>query len=867
MKTSEDQARFLYEVNGDATSSLEILTGEKGHILSETEIVLDDRVIEDVILNSVSENAQEIHNLKMLTYLSSLVNPECATPMEFRKQLEVLFSRNTAIQQQDDNEDSHCKYLSRSVLMHNLALSYLSGDEPEKALELLLPLFEQFFSPNTGSNENSINVVNSSNDDEIEIRDVQCRIAFIVLECMLALGRKVVYGINSKENTGECSETEIRGENILTWIQSYITRAAERNGRHKTTQSSSTVRSQSNVIESTTELKFRLHCYKCRFIFASQNEYGKRMKQQQQQRSSSKRELKNAMEIYQHKLIGKKQNTNAMSSTTASNSRSESIDGGASVQGSVYSLSNDVNAHNDYVQGLSGELNNTGGTTMSSISNEVSPSLSSRIIQKQSKRLEMQSQFVLCLKAYSEYLKDNSKKSLKLCAEAKNSGERRRDKIFNDVYNQNSEIAEKVESLTVVDLSSNDIMRGDLKHKLEIQRALDIDSALHYNNLAIVHQTMGKVNIAMHYYARSLSHVENISRSKHVTQAEKDGIINQIPICQILHNAAICSQQLQHFLAAYECMAICLKASPVYFAKKPRCWLRMAESCIGIHFKLKSKGSSQDSMINFIWKRKTKTASIEFDFQNDTCTIASAMTTNLPTDLGNKEDLEYTSSNPLSRALYSLNRCISLINESFEHNTFEGSSNSDVEETAKVALAYVWLELNEPLSVVQIANTVLQTQSFSNFEDQDDDKKFPESLRRRLTLRLYACEAMHILGNPEKARIFLMDGDSPQEREEFITHLSNNLTVPSEGRSKSSSETTNKSELVEIETLIQISLTGALDSMVRAKACKGSLNYQSQNKPGAVYMDGSTRKALIHCLLLDGNNEKALLILKNHTNN
>jgi len=272
-------------------------------------------------------------------------------------------------------------------------------------------------------------------------------------------------------------------------------------------------------------------------------------------------------------------------------------------------------------------------------------------------------------------------------------------------------------------------------------------------------------------------------------------------------------------------------------------------------------------MINFIWKRKTKTASIEFDFQNDTCTIASAMTTNLPTDLGNKEDLEYTSSNPLSRALYSLNRCISLINESFEHNTFEGSSNSDVEETAKVALAYVWLELNEPLSVVQIANTVLQTQPFSNCEDQDDDKKIPESLRRRLTLRLYACEAMHILGNPEKARIFLMDGDSSQEREEFITHLSNNLTVPSEVRAKSSSETTNKSEPVEIETLIQISLSGALDSMVRTKTCKGSLNYQSQNEPGAAYMDGSTRKALIHCLLRDGNNEKALLILKNHTNN
>lgn len=243
------------------------------------------------------------------------------------------------------------------------------------------------------------------------------------------------------------------------------------------------------------------------------------------------------------------------------------------------------------------------------------------------------------------------------------------------------------------------------------------------------------------------------------------------------------------------------------------------------------------------------------------------MTANLPTDLGNKEDLEYTSSNPLSRALYSLNRCISLINENFEHNTFEGSSNSDVEETAKVALAYVWLELNEPLSVVQIANTVLQTQPFSNCEDQDDDKKIPESLRRRLTLRLYACEAMHILGNPEKARIFLMDGDSSQEREEFITHLSNNLTVPSEVRAKSSSETTNKSEPVEIETLIQISLSGALDSMVRTKTCKGSLNYQSQNEPGAAYMDGSTRKALIHCLLRDGNNEKALLILKNHTNN
>ena len=106
---------------------------------------------------------------------------------------------------------------------------------------------------------------------------------------------------------------------------------------------------------------------------------------------------------------------------------------------------------------------------------------------------------------------------------------------------------------------------------------------MHYNNLAVAHQAVGKVHIALHYYARSLSYVEIIERDNKRSVIEVDGMANLLPTCEILYNTALCAQQAAKFLDSYECMVRCIKASPGLFAKDPLCWLHLAENCIGMY--------------------------------------------------------------------------------------------------------------------------------------------------------------------------------------------------------------------------------------------------------------------------------------------
>lgn len=137
--------------------------------------------------------------------------------------------------------------------------------------------------------------------------------------------------------------------------------------------------------------------------------------------------------------------------------------------------------------------------------------------------LQSLNQSALNLKANFEQLKGNAKKSLVLCAEARSP---------DPVY-----------------------------------------ESIHSNNLAIVYASCGKRHLALHSTARSLRTCETPS-------FRLDGTATPDATLSILHNSALLAFQAQKFLSAYECMANCVMNSKEY-AERPRCWLRMAESCIG----------------------------------------------------------------------------------------------------------------------------------------------------------------------------------------------------------------------------------------------------------------------------------------------
>jgi hypothetical protein len=61
---------------------------------------------------------------------------------------------------------------------------------------------------------------------------------------------------------------------------------------------------------------------------------------------------------------------------------------------------------------------------------------------------------------------------------------------------------------------------------------------------------------------------------------QNDGTARPDPSLVTLYNSALCSLQARKFLSAYECMSACLKHSRI-FCQRPRCWLLLAEACIG----------------------------------------------------------------------------------------------------------------------------------------------------------------------------------------------------------------------------------------------------------------------------------------------
>ena len=121
-------------------------------------------------------------------------------------------------------------------------------------------------------------------------------------------------------------------------------------------------------------------------------------------------------------------------------------------------------------------------------------------------------------------------------------------------------------------------LKGNTKKSLVLcTEALSSDpsyESIHSNNLAVVYASCQKRHLAMHSSARAIrgTSVARVFRS--------DGTALPDPTLTVFHNAAIVALEGRNFVSAYECMANCVQSSKEY-ADRPRCWLRMAEACIG----------------------------------------------------------------------------------------------------------------------------------------------------------------------------------------------------------------------------------------------------------------------------------------------
>jgi len=743
-------AQYIYEVRGDAASALDVLENSKASPSASAK---------DSSSSSENHRNQEFefgHNEALLTYClsDSHANAHDASKhATFVKQLEEMFANHnkTGQQQNDHNEkgadDGHdqstSKYISMQqlVLGHNLALYYLITNYAEQGVSTLYTLFQGF--------DESV--------DGDELGDIKCKVAFLLLDCILASGKMDI----------------IDDVTVLQWIEKYVSLP-------------STKRNESIY----PLVKFRLHCYKSRSLFF-RNKF-ENAKERDANTRVAKKEMKSAMELYHHKLAKRE---GASTIGTLNRGASAAVDEGASVQESVApsigSMSQDPLQDTLSTAQMGEGIN---GSEVCQLPFEM-------------KSLRKQNQTALYLKANLEYLKGNTKKSLKLCSEAQRYGERQRDNTF---------------EFSNVNKDETQLRNGDLLSLTDAQ------SAYHYNNLAIIHQAAGKFHLAMHYYAKSLGYIERIEKVikvGNVVTVEKDGTACSVPSSKILFNSSLCAQQTSNFSAAQECMRRCVASSPTTFGEDPFCWLHMAESCIGSYTELKSKSR------------------VRFE------------------DSVNSE--QQLSNHHLSRVVDYLNQCIYLCTD--EGINMPKSRKKDYLESARVSLAYVWMELENFASVIKLADLVLKEESLTTDSCGDDVPLI--SIRRRSIMRMYACEAMCKLGTPSEGLKYMITVQPQHDTTLSAAHF----LAMIDGSKKDGNDSHKPLTPDELTRLnharASIHICNAMTSLslgeieLAEEQAKSALNCLT-NHASDNYMCHVAKAALIHALLCGGKVENAIKFAK-----
>jgi hypothetical protein len=398
------------------------------------------------------------------------------------------------------------------------------------------------------------------------------------------------------------------------------------------------------------ELKFRLHLYRSRMLIVGATTADDAVGRTR----AARKELKNAMDIYQNRLcivvgdageeaeeggVGRDQ----VRRFGGKNSRQQQLGGGKGGGGGKGKSPQDASETTSVASIAGGSLVtstsdafwndgkvSSGGTATTWATFEGMPSknatapttLHPQQLQPQSTKpivssavttaatktkkggtadLRKRHESVLYLKANLEYLRGNTSKSLKLCAEARSAGRRsltvgRRDSLSAETPFDldGGSRGDDASSNDAPDLICDDniVVEAPSDPNGESQKSIDYGEALYNNNLALLHQTEGRFHLALRYYSHALYYIERAiggggeyaSSRPPSCNFWSNGMARPDVTAEILNNESLCAYQAQEFLVAYTSMARCMRMSPSMFGMRARCWLRLAQSCIGKAF-------------------------------------------------------------------------------------------------------------------------------------------------------------------------------------------------------------------------------------------------------------------------------------------
>mmetsp|Transcript_33514 Transcript_33514/g.81008 ORF Transcript_33514/g.81008 Transcript_33514/m.81008 type:complete len:915 (-) Transcript_33514:117-2861(-) len=624
---------------------------------------------------------------------------------------------------------------NRLVAVYNVCLSQYAAGHYQEALDGILDPFLAAMESIQGDSDavkmkaGDDTNIDASGDKKKELRRsighlfMTTRIAFLVLDCHMAFHGGNGLGMGPISSKGASvdggNEVSIQAEEVVTWI--------ENNALSLTAKGSDAFdHGLLDEYESFThdEVKFRLHLFRARMLFLRKNgEDGNSNPNNDMESRTrvSRKELKNAMDIYQNKLCvveeeeGRGNGRRGKQSRQYGGSKGSSGAKGKSHQDVSETTSVTSMAGGSLVTSVSDAFwsEGKGGLGATRATFEGMPSKnagqqqqtpqplgtsSTRTkVKKDTPSLQVRHESVLYLKANLEYLRGNTSKSLKLCAEARSAGKKSR--LGSNNGRESKPKENEPSHYDDPDGEGNEV-EALLAPEGETQMASHYDEAIYYNNLALLHQSAGKVHLALHYYSYALSYIEQtLDEDSSVTPSSSRNFWSSGMACpditaDIHNNISLCAFQAQEFGLAYESMARCVKMSPTVFGKRARCWLRLAQSCIGIYTKLQQKSEYREG-----------SSGTELDSR----------------DLGRKKDLTNILMNPLPRASFCLYRALHLsagiLEPNFEMNAVnesipspkEAAAGDDVDcfEMALVSLAYVKVQLGDSAGALQITKNAM----------------------------------------------------------------------------------------------------------------------------------------------------------------
>jgi len=638
------------------------------------------------------------------------------------------------------------------------------------------------------------------------------------------------------------------------------------------------------------QLKFLWSLYKSRLDFFQRDSNNGKLVDSSIR--SARKELKTAMEIFQHKLL-KEGGTGGVTNESGSlaSSTSAGVNGtGTGTGGTGTTDGNNNNNNNHYVQ----------------------PAMS--------RDLQAMNRAALNLKANTELLKGNVKKSLILCSEALSSVSEQNpggDESNNNHNNSNNN-------------SQNDDDDDDDDYKAKAYY-----DAIHQNNLALVYEASGKSYLALHALSKAITSVEvsgsslldrferttkqphnNNTRSSSISSSsvpppnnnttvssnstttttttahatcnfDTDGTVRSDVTVPILNNAAICSLRTGNYLAAYQCMSKCIQNSKVW-KDRTRSWIHLSEACIGMHTQQKQE-QKKDSVPLFSAAASTSVSTGgkprglligTSSNQNETTTQREdeEMTwtdfteKDLP-KLGTEADLEFIKKFPIVRA----KSCLQTALKYFDRMRM---SPRDIvaHQSARCSMAYVCMEMKEYATAQKYCEQLILAgydlvnshglSSNTGGVGGDDKKenydtsKLDEAqltLIKRLmaTARLYASEACSILGDSMSSMTFILGDKKENALDRLAIDLSGVTIEKANGSPKA------KTQLAKAQCMVRCNASAAW-AVIGNHPVSRQLAMSAQameNSYSTTRDDSCARKALIYGMLREGNQGAALLTL------